>query len=131
MSQSKNALFETVAKSDPLSFWAKHGLDYQRVTDFLNFDKNELSKISGLSKQSVRLDDRIPKDLKERLEQIANICCLVAEYFDGDPERTALWFKSSNPMLGGITPRDMIRYGRYKKLMAFITEARQANISSD
>ena len=131
MSQSKNTLFATVAKSDPLSFWADHGLDYQRVTDFLNFDKNELSKISGLSKQSVRLDDRIPKDLKERLEQIANICGLVAEYFDGNPERTALWFKSSNPMLGGITPRDMIRYGRYKKLMAFITEARQANLSSD
>lgn len=72
----------------------------------------------------------IPKDLKDRLEQIANICALVAEYFDGDQDKTVLWFKSPNPMLGNITPRDMIRFGRYKKLMAFVVEARKTNQSS-
>jgi len=130
MNTTERALFQNIHQSDPLQFWSNHGLDYRRVTDFLDFDTNELSKLGDVSKQSVRLDSRIPQDLKERLEQIANICTLVAEYFNGDADKTVLWFKTSNPQLGGISPRDMIRYGRYKKLLIFVTEARQANAKS-
>ena len=127
MNATERALFQNIHQSDPLKFWSNHGLDYRRVSDFLDFNTNELSKLGGVTKQSVRFDSRIPQDLKESLEQIANICTLVAEYFNGNAEKTVLWFKTSNPQLGGISPRDMIRYGRYKKLLAFITEARQAN----
>ena len=130
MTTTHTALFQNISQSDPLKFWSNHGLDYHRVSDFLGFNTNELSKLGGVSKQSVRLDDRIPQDLRESLEQIANICTLVAEYFNGNVGKTVLWFKTSNPQLGGISPRDMIRYGRYKKLLAFITEARQANARS-
>lgn len=111
--------------------WANHGvLDFNRVTDFLDFDKNALSKIGGVSKESVRLDNRIPRNLKERLEQIANICSLVAEYFEGDAQKTALWFRTTNPMLGNVSPRDMIRLGRYKSLLSFIVDARTENESA-
>lgn len=127
MPEINNPLFNTVNRTDPLNFWSNHGLDYNRVTDFLDFDKNELSKIAGISKQSVRLDERIPKALKDRLDQLANICAHVAVFFDGDPERTALWFKTSNPMLGEISPRDMIRFGRYKKLMNIVMQSMEAN----
>lgn len=127
---TQHALFKFVHKSDPLQFWSNHGLDYKRVTDFLDLNTSELSKIGGVSKQSVRLDSRIPQALKDRLEQIANICALVAEYFDGDIEKTALWFKMPNPMLGDLSPRDMIRYGRYKRLMKFIADAQQASSTS-
>lgn len=121
-------LFSTVPQSDPLHFKkAGNDIDYGKVIDFLNFETNDLSKISGLSKKSIRLDDRIPNDLRERLEQIANICSLVAEFFDGDAQKTAMWFKTPNPMLGGIKPRDMIRLGRYNKLLNFIIEARDSN----
>jgi hypothetical protein len=130
MASAQPALFDTVSQKDPLNFWANHGLDFKKVSEFLDFDNNELSKLGGVSKRSVRLDDRIPTELKYRLEQIANIASMVAEYFDGDPAKTALWFRTSNPMLGGITPRDMIRYGRYKRLLKFITTARQANSGS-
>lgn len=130
MTTTHKALFQNIHQFDPLKFWSNHGLDYRRVSEFLNFDTNELSKLGGVSKQSVRLDERIPQDLRESLEQIANICTLVAEYFNSDVEKTVLWFKTSNPQLGGISPRDMIRYGRYKKLLTFITEARQANSRS-
>jgi len=99
---TQHALFKNVHQSDPLQFWSNHGLDYKRVTDFLDLNTSELSKIGGVSKQSVRLDNRIPQALKDRLEQIANICALVAEYFEGDIEKTALWFKSPNPLLGDI-----------------------------
>jgi len=124
-------LFGNVRQSDPLEFWANHGLDYHRVSEFLDFDTNALSKVGGISKNSVRLDDRIPRDLKQRLEQIANICTLVAEYFEGDAEKTALWFQTINPMLGDISPRDMIRLGRYKRLLKFITDAREQNAATD
>jgi len=130
MATSNKALFGNIHQNDPLKFWSNHGLNYDRLVDFLDLDTNALSKIGGVSKQSVRFDNRIPKDLKERLEQIANICSLVAEYFDGDIQKTALWFKTLNPSLGEVAPRDMIRYGRYKKLLKFITEAREANVDS-
>ena len=123
-------LYSTVPQSDHLHFWAAHGLDYGSVSDFLELDKNELSKLGGVSLKSVRLDNRIPRDLKERLEQIANICNLVAEFFEGDATKTALWFRTPNPMLGDLSPRDMIRYGRYKRLQKFVLQAREENAAS-
>jgi hypothetical protein len=123
------SLFRNIHPTDPLEFWSNHGLNYKRVTDFLDLNTEELSKIGGVSKRSVRLDNRIPNDLKERLEQIANICALVAGYFEGDVDKTGLWFKTPNPMLGDISPRDMIRFGRFKRLLKFITEAQEANLS--
>lgn len=126
-----SALYNTVPKSDPLNFWSNHGgLDYSSVSKFLDFDKSELSRLGGISRKTVRLDDRIPKELKERLEQIASICNLVAEFFDGDAAKTALWFRTPNPMLGDVSPRDMIRYGRYKRLQKFVLEAREDNAAS-
>ncbi len=121
------ALFQSVSQSDPLQFWADHGLDYQGVARFLDLDKNDLSKLGGVRKNSVRLDEKIPKQLSERLEQIANICSLVAEYFDGDAQKTALWFRTPNPMLGYVRPRDMIRLGRYERLLRFVQEAESEN----
>jgi uncharacterized protein (DUF2384 family) len=114
-----------------MNFWSNHGCDYKRVSEFLDFDRSELSKLGGVSKQSVRFDDKIPADLRERLEQIANIISLVAEYFEGDSRKTALWFKTPNPMLGEISPRDMIRFGRYQRLSKFVQQARQANEGRD
>jgi hypothetical protein len=117
-------LFETVARSDPLKFWANHGaLDYDKVRNFLGLDKTDLSRVASVRKSSVRFDDRIPAELKERLEQIANICSLVAQHFDDDARKTAIWFQTENPLLGNMSPRDMIRYGRFAKLRRFIYEA--------
>lgn len=127
MSTTQRALFRNIHETDPLDFWSNHGLNYRRVTEFLDLDTNELSKLGGVSKSSVRLDHRIPQDLKDRLEQIANICALVATFFDGDLQKTALWFRTPNPSLGNVIPRDMIRFGRFKKLLSFITDALEAN----
>ena len=128
MSVNTQQLFNTIPKGDPLHFWANHGLDYNRLSEFLDLDKSALSKLAGVSKSSVRFDERIPRDLKDRMEQIAIICSLVAEYFSGDVEKTALWFRTINPMLGNISPRDMIRLGRYKKLQKFINTAKTSYV---
>jgi hypothetical protein len=122
----KHALFNTIPE-DQLGFWADRTLRSQKVAEFLQFQKADVAKFSNVSVKSVRYDDKIPKPVVEHLEQIAIICSLVAEFFAGDLVKTALWFRTRNPMLGELSPRDMIRYGRMKKLHQIVQEARSAN----
>ena len=116
-------MFENIYRKDSLKFWAEHGLNYERVRDVVGLTNEDLSRVAQVAKSSVRFDERIPPVLKERLEQIANCCLLVAEHFDGNAEKASLWFKTPNPMLGNVSPRDMIRYGRFTKLQRFIAGA--------
>lgn len=122
-------LFDTVPKSDPLNFGfsEKGELDYKEITNFVGFDKNELSKLAGISKKSVRTDRNIPNALRDRLQEIAIICTLVAEYFEGDAKKTAIWFNTPNPSLGDISPKAMVRLGRSNKLIKFIAQARRSH----
>jgi hypothetical protein len=123
-------LFATVPKRDYLGFWANQTLNARGVVDFLDLDKRDIAKISGIAPASVRFDQKIPKEVLERLMEIANICGLVAQFFAGDVAKTALWFKTVNPLLGNISPRDMIRYGRYEKLRRFVMSAMEENAAS-
>ncbi len=118
------ALFQNVARHDRLGFWDGETLDYRKVAAFLEFNTQDVSRLSGVSKSSVRFDEKIPLEVKERLEWTANICNLVYGFF-GSEVKTALWFKTPNPLLGNVAPRDMIRLGRYKKLLSFVTQAVQ------
>lgn len=101
----------------------------KKVVSFLKLDRDEVSKAMGISKKSVRYDEKIPKELAQRLQEIAIICELVAGYFQGDAQKTALWFNVKNPALGGISPRDMIRFGRYQKLEKFVRNALEGNVA--
>lgn len=125
MSTQSHQIFGNVYRRDLLGFRENDSTDYRKVIDFLKFDKNDVSKIAGVAKTSVRYDIKMPIEVKERLDEIANICQLVAEFFDGDREKTALWFSLPNPLLGNVAPRDMIRYGRYNKLLKFVMNARE------
>jgi hypothetical protein len=115
------ALFQNVARHDRLGFWGGQKLDYRRVAEFLDLTTQDVARLSGVAKSSVRFDDKIPLEVKERLEWTANICNLVFDFF-GNDATTALWFKAPNPMLGIVAPRDMIRLGGYKKLLLFVTQ---------
>lgn len=117
-------LFDNVYGDDSLKFWADHGLlDYERVKEVVGLTNQDLSRVAHVAKGSVRFDERIPPDLKTRMEQIANCCLLVAQHFKGDATKVAIWFGAPNPMLGNVSPRDMIRYGRFAKLQRFVAEA--------
>ena len=117
-------LFNNVFEKDSLKFWANHGLlDYERVRALVGLTNQDLSRVANVSAASVRFDERIPPELKARMEQIANCALLVAERFDGDARKVAIWFGAPNPMLGNVSPRNMIRYGRFAKLQRFIMEA--------
>ncbi len=112
--------FNTVANRDVLGF----ADDYQKIADFLSLDENDLSKMAQVRRQSIRLDEP-PREVIERLHETAIVINLVAEFFDGDRNRTVSWFHAQNPSLGNIKPRDMLRLGRFHKLHQFILEARE------
>lgn len=128
--KNSSALFATVSQTDHLGFWANQTLNARAVMDFMNLQKSDVARLAQVASASVRYDQKMPKEVQERLEEIANVCALVAEFFEGDVSKTALWFKALNPQLGNLSPRDMIRYGRYKKLLQYVVAALNDNRES-
>jgi hypothetical protein len=119
-----------IANEDLLHLYREGRPDYKRIADLIKLSKADLSKISQVAKSSVRFDANIPEPVAERLREIANIANLVAEFFAGDAQKVGLWFEIANPMLGNVSPRDMIRIGRYKRLLNFVVSAREAEAAT-
>lgn len=115
-------LFSTVP-DDLLHFGCGSSFDAKRVPGFLGLKKEDVSRLASVSVKSVRYDDAIPEQVRERLEEIASIINMVAQAFDGDADKTNAWFRARNPLLGDVSPRDMIRLGRYERLRKFIINA--------
>lgn len=127
MTAQNSAIFNTIPPHNYLGLLGEN--TPKKVVIFLNLSTNEVSKAMGVSKKSVRYDEKIPRELAQHLQEIAIICELVAGYFNGDIQKTALWFQVKNPALGGISPRDMIRFGRYQKLEKFVQNALAGNVA--
>lgn len=124
----KSELFNTIPKEDYLElFEGMHKTKPNRILKFLEFKKEDVAKASGIPLASVRYDNRIPETLEERLKEWAILINLIAEHFKGDNAKTSLWFTTVNPLLGYVTPRDMIRFGRFKKLYKFVFNALAEN----
>ncbi len=118
-----SALFSTVPQGDVLGFGMGAAFNARAVSDWLDLKKSDVSRLADVSVKSVRWDDAMPEAVRDRLLEIAITCNLVAEAFDGDAAKTALWFKAPNPLLGDISPRDMVRLGRFDRLRKFIRSA--------
>lgn len=52
---------------------------------------------------------------------------LVFDFFNGDDEKTTLWFETPNPLLGGIKPSQMLLLDEGHKLLSFIEEQLMEN----
>lgn len=51
----------------------------------------------------------------------------VLKFFGGNHDKTWAWFQSDNVGIGMITPLDMIKRGRVKKLLMFIDSQLNGN----
>jgi uncharacterized protein (DUF2384 family) len=123
------ALYDTVSEKDHFSFYSGDHLDYGNVVKTLEFKKEDVSKATGVPLASVRYEEeKISQELRERIREWAVLLNLVAQHFKGDVKKTCLWFTIPNPLLGEISPRDMIRFGRYRKLFKFIVNATGENV---
>ena len=108
---------------DYLGFWANRIFQPRKVAEFLDLDRRIIAKFSGVAPTSVRFDERIPRQARDWLTEVAALCNAVSQFFHGDARKTALWFQVRNPMLGDISPREMIRIGLHRKLSRFIVDA--------
>src|ERR1700736_2826987 len=122
----RSSIASHIARRDLLGLYREGHPDYKRIAELVQLSKADLSKLTGVAKSSVRFDASIPVPVAERLRELASIANLVAEYFDGDVQKVGLWFELQNPMLGNISPRNMIRAGRYKRLLNFVLDSREA-----
>lgn len=123
-----SALFKSIPERDVLHLYQNGETDSKRVVDLLEYKKRDVSVATDIPMESVRYDSRMPKELKERLSEWAVALNLVGSFFN-DEHKTVLWFQTSNPLLGDVAPRDMIRVGRFKKLLRFIQTALEENKS--
>lgn len=126
MSQARSTLLDTVPEKDYFHFFKKGIPDGNKVVDFFKYKKSDVATATNIPIDSIRYDQKIPMELQERLTEWAIAINLIACFFK-DEEKTILWFVTPNPLLGGMTPRDMIRVGRFKKLLNFIQAALSEN----
>ena len=125
-SPAPHPLFRSVPPKDYFHFFDDGEPNAKKVIDFLNYKKEDVSVAMNIPVSSVRYDDKIPPELVERLREWATAINLVGSYFK-DREKTMLWFRMPNHLLGGVSPRDMIRVGRFKRLLKFIQTALDEN----
>lgn len=123
------ALFRTVPAKDYLHLFHSNGSPKgEKVVELLKYKKSDVSVAANVPVASVRYEpNKMPAELKERLTEWATALNLVAGFFHDDSQKTVLWFCMPNPLLGGMSPRDMIRVGRFKKLLNFIQSALEEN----
>lgn len=92
----------------------------QGLADFLGFDKKALAGAAGLPRNSVNLSQDIPIELSRLFKSWAVLLRLVAHFFEGNLDKTAMWFNTPNYLLGGLEPREYLVYGREQKLREII-----------
>ena len=115
-------LFETVAEQDYFGFGEGTHFHPERVSEVLDLQKAEVSKMTSVPASKIQYGD-LPEEVRDHLEQIAIVCNLVAQMLGGSPQKTVLWFRTKNPLLGDVSPRDMVRLGRFDRLRRFIVGA--------
>ena len=122
------ALFSTIPRTDPLSLFQESGKpNGPHITEMLRLRTKDVARATHLSETSIRYDLRMPEALEAWLRDVATTATLVAEFFGGDSSKTVLWFSTPNPQLGSITPLDMIKMGRVRRLLAFVQTALDEN----
>ncbi len=124
----ENTVLDSVPNHNHLGFLDKKSYNPKKVVEFLGFTQNDVSRATALPRTVIRYDARMPRELEERLLEIGAICELVAGHFKGDIQKTNLWLRLPNTLLGNISPREMIRFGRYRKLYKFVTNALAGNV---
>ena len=127
MTHDTAKLFSTVPKKDYLNLMDQDEPRYKDVVTFLGLRAKEIAEATGVPVASVRFDAKMPSELADRVREWVVLINLVAGFFDGNREKTFLWFTVPNPLLGGMAPRQMIRFGRFRKLFRLVTQAIDEN----
>ena len=121
----RHSIFTSIVLSGELGLFKGRGLpNYSRVKDILGYAKEDISIASDVPFGYIHFDKKIPRELTECKTERA---IAIVDGFFKDENKTMLWFRVLNPLLGAVAPRDVIRFGRFKKLLKFIQSAAEEN----
>lgn len=120
-------IFSNIPETDLFGIKTGGDFNYHEAAKFFGMDKKKVAKAAGVAEASVRYDARMPTDLKDFFMEIISVLSVVSSHLGHDKEKTKLWFSMPNPLLGGVTPAEMIFIGKHKKLMKLI----QRSMSGD
>jgi hypothetical protein len=126
MTATASILFDSIPREDLFALFDGAEPNAKKVIDFLQYKKADVSVAASVPRDSVRYDDKMPGILRDHIRNWAIAINLVGSYFK-DEHKTVLWFQTVNPMLGNVSPKQMIRAGRFKKLLKFIQTALEEN----
>ena len=114
----------SIGASAPGRDWLGFGVETEfqpsRVAEWLALGKEDLARLADAPR-----GDAAAVPVREHLIEVAAMCNLVAEIFNGDIEKAKAWFKAVNPLLSDVAPRDMVRLGRVERLRIFIGSSLQ------
>ena len=129
--QNAQMIFSSVPSRNYLPVYGEaNKLDYKQAVELMDLHHKDIANATNTPIKSVRFDSRIPMEVAKRIEEWVVLLELVAEFFEGNVDKAILWFRTPNYLLGNISPRDMIRFGRYKKLMKYVQNALAGNQSA-
>ena len=118
---------ETVLNDD-LHLFTDKVVNEQMLINFLGLTVEDISKFTGVPKADIIVDSKTSIITSEKLHAIAIMCQKISDFYQGDGESVVDWFQFANPLLGNISPTDMIRFGRLDKLSLFIDRLIEGDI---
>lgn len=119
------SLLSNVAE-DRLDLFKNGQPQYSKIKKVIDLTDNDFASATNFPVTSLKSGaSKLPKDFLRILQDLGNGINLVAEAFNGDMKKVNLWFQIRNPQLGNISPRDMIKHGRFKKLLQHIHNLRE------
>ena len=119
------ALFDSIPE-DRLQFGVGRSFDPKRVQSFLGLSKEEVASLAEVSPASVRFDKAMPDAVRQRMLELGLLMNRVAEVFEGDPDKTQVWFRIPNRELANRSPSELIQRGQWEKLRQLTLEASDA-----
>ncbi len=82
------------------------------------------SDMKSLFRKLLKLSDH---DLENMIHTVNTCVFHLTKFFQGDMNKVVLWLNAENPLLGKVTPADMILSGRGEKLIQFIKDSVDLN----
>jgi hypothetical protein len=75
---------------------------------------------------NAQLDAQTSADKQAEFDNLAVRQRWTPERSDGDAHKVGSWFELAIPVLGNISPRNVIRVGLFKRLLSFVLDSREA-----
>jgi hypothetical protein len=127
----QEGLFATVHAGGLPLIWDEEAKDVNgpEVLKMIGLSYRDAARAARIPEKSVKSGQPLPDELMVRAREWAAIVGLVAGFFHGDVLKTALWFKMRNPLLGGLSPREMIEFDRAAKLRDIVENALAGNLT--